>query len=302
MPAITQIPEFFPIEFGTNWEHLCQQKITKLRETVVIDKVNGKEKTGNQIDTSEFDPVNIRAGDTRISDLNLEKRWLRPYPHDKANLLDEWDNEYLGEVALPTSEVIQSHAMGYARSLDKAIVRAAVGMAYTGETGVTPVALPGTQKVAVNYVESGSVANSGLTIAKLRAVKFIFDDNDVDEEEVKVIAYSAKQLQDLLRTTEVTNSDYAAVKALVDGEVNTFMGFTFKRVKKDFFEYDANTDIRKIVAYVRSGIHLSDSGRQVHVDIRPDKSHALQIRSKASIGAARWDEKKVVEIACDESP
>jgi len=303
MPAITHIPEFFPTEFGTNWDHLCQQKLTKLRELVVIDKVNGKEKTGNQMDDAgELDPVTTRAGDTRITDQGLAKRWLRPYPHDKARLLDENDAEYLGEIALPTSEIIQGLGFAYSRSLDKAIVQAAAGTAYTGETGVTPVALPSEQKVAVNYVESGTPANSGLTIAKLRAAKFIFDDNDVDEDEMRVIAYSARQLQDLLRTTEVTNSDYNTIKALVEGKIDTYMGFKFKRVKKSFFGYDAGADVRNIVAFVRSGIHLSDSGRKVYVDIRADKSHSIQVRTVANIGASRWDEKKVVEIACDESP
>lgn len=301
MPAVTEIPAFFPTEFGTNWEHLCQQKLSRLKEFVVIDKVNGKEKTGNQIDEDgELDRVNVRGGDTRITDINLEKRWLRPYPMDKAKLLDQWDEEYLGEVALPSSEIMQSLVMTYNRSLDKAIVEAAVGTAYTGETGVTPVALPSSQKVAVDFVESGSTANSGLTIAKLRQAKFIFDDNEVDEEEQITIALTAKQIQDLLRATEVTSADYNTVKALVEGKIDTFMGFRFKRVKKSFFAYNAGTGVRNIVAFARSGIHLSDSGRRSFFDIRADKSHALQIRVVASIGAARWDEKKVVEIACDE--
>jgi hypothetical protein len=45
---------------------------------------------------------------------------------------------------------------------------------------------------------------------------------------------------------------------------------------------------------------LADAGRKVHVDIRADKSHALQIRTVASLGATRMEEKKVVEIAADE--
>lgn len=302
MPALTQIPEHFPIEFGLQWEHQCQQKISKLKDIVIVDKVSGKEKTGNKIGPVEMTPVVVRAGDTNITDTPLEKRWLRPYPHEKADLFDEWDSEFLGGISLPDSEVIQSHAMAYARALDRTIIAAAVGTAYNGETGTNPVALPASQKVGVGYVETGSPANSGLTIAKLRAAKYIFDDNEVDDDEPKVIALSARQLQDLLRTTEVTSAEYNTVKALVNGTINEFMGFTFKRVSKNFFDYDAGSDVRKIVAFAKSAIHLSDSGRRFHVDIRADKSHSLQIRTVASIGGARWDEKKVVEIACDESP
>lgn len=86
------------------------------------------------------------------------------------------------------------------------------------------------------------------------------------------------------------------------GQIDTFMGFKFVRVNSAFFPYVANTDVRTIVAYAKSGIKLADSGRKVHMDIRTDKSHSLQIRTVAALGATRTQEKKVVRILCDESP
>jgi hypothetical protein len=299
MPAVTQVPEFFPTEFGTNWEHLVQQKLAKLKEYVSVDTVRGKEKSYNQVGPVEMSRVLVRAGDTTITDTPLAKRWLRPFPHEKGDLLDEWDSEYLGEIALPQSEILQAHAAAYARTCDRLIVEAAVGTAYTGETGTTATVLPSAQKVGVDYVESGSPATSGLTIAKLRAAKFILDDGEVDDEDPRIIALSAKQLQDLLRTTEVTSADYNTVKALVAGQIDTFLGFKFRRVSKSFFA-TASGGLRYIVAYAKSGIKLTDSGRKSYVDIRADKSHALQLRTVASIGATRMEEAKVVEIACDE--
>jgi hypothetical protein len=139
-----------------------------------------------------------------------------------------------------------------------------------------------------------------LTIAKLRQAKFILDDNNVDEDDQRIIALSAKQLQDLLRTTEATSADYNTVKALVAGQIDTFLGFRFRLVDKSFFAYDGATGIRTIVAYAKSGLRMTDSGRSVHVDVRPDRSHSLQIRTVASIGAARMEEAKVVAIDCDE--
>lgn len=296
----TKIPEFFTTEFSTNWEHLCQQKIAKLREFLSITTVNGKEKSFNQIGPVEMTKITTRAGDTNVTDTAMTKRWLRPEPYEKADVLDEWDSEQLGVISLPQSDLIQAHAMGYARALDKVALAAAVGTAYTGQTGTTSTALPSGQKVAVDFVESGTAATSGLTIGKLRQAKYILDSNNVDEEDPRIIAVSAKQLQDLLKTTEVTSEDYNTVKALVAGQIDTFLGFRFRLVNKDFFAYTAGTGVRNIVAYAKSGIKLSDSGRKVYVDVRPDKSHALQIRTVAMIGATRMEEEKVVEIACDE--
>jgi hypothetical protein len=122
----------------------------------------------------------------------------------------------------------------------------------------------------------------------------------VDDSDPRIIVVSAKQIQDLLRTTEVTSADYNTVKALVNGDIDTFLGFKFRRVSSSLLPYNASTGVRTCFAYVRSGLKLADAGRKVHVDIRADKSHALQIRTVASLGASRMEEKKVVEVAADE--
>lgn len=300
MSAMTQIPEHYTTQFDANWRHLVQQKNSRLREYVTLDSISGKEKSYNQLSEAAMQLITSRSGETRISDQATAKRWIRPKAYDTAKLFDEFDEQLLGEVVLPTSPVVQSHAAAYARTADQVIIEALGGTAYTGETGVTPTALPGTQKVAVNYVESGSPANSGLTIGKLRAAKYILDSNEVDEEEERIIVISAKQLQDLLRTTDVTSADFNSVKALVDGTVNTFMGFKFR--KTQLLPLNSSTDVRSAYVYVKSGIVLAERGLKTHMDVRTDLSHSLQIRSVASLGATRLEEKKVVEIACDESP
>ena len=300
MSAMTQIPEHYTTQFDQNWRHLVQQKNSRLREYVTLDSISGKEKSYNQLSEAAMQLITSRSGETRISDQATAKRWIRPKAYDTAKLFDEFDEQLLGEVVLPTSPVVQSHAAAYARTADQVIIEALGGSAYTGETGVTPTSLPSGQKVAVNYVETGNAANSGLTIGKLRAAKFILDANEVDEEEERIIVVSAKQLQDLLRTTEITSADYNSVKALVDGSVNTFMGFKFR--KTQLLPLTVSTDVRMTYVYVKSGIVLAERGLKTHMDVRTDLSHSLQIRSVASLGAARLEEKKVVEIACDESP
>jgi len=302
MPAMTQIPEHYKTEFGTNWEFLVQQEMSKLKDRVTIEKVNGKEKSFNQLSPTTMTKVGTRAGDTVITDTATAKRWLRPYPYEKADLLDQWDSEYLGDIILPTSELMQNHAMAYGRACDEIIVDAALGDASTGESGTTVTPFDSNMSIAVGYVPTGSPANSGLTVAKLIQAKYLFDLNNVPERDPKFVAVSAKQLQDLLNQDKISSIDYNTVRALVAGEINTFLGFTFVRIDTDFFPYDAGTDIRTICAWSKSGIKMSDSGKQSFMDVRADKSHAIQLRTVASIGATRTQEKKVVRIYCDESP
>jgi Phage capsid protein len=302
MGAMSMIPQHFVTEFDTNWQHLLQQKLDKTREYVVVDHVRGKEKSFNQMSSVEMQPVTTRAGVTRITDTPLAKRWLRPFPYDLASLFDEWDEEFLGEIVLPKSTTMESHVYAYNRAVDRTVINAALGTNYVGETGVTPVTLPAGQQIAVNFVETGTVANSGLTIGKLRQAKFILDNAEVDDQETRVMIVCAKQLQDLLRTTEVTSSDYNTIKCLVEGTVNSYMGFTFKRISNKILPIDVPSDVRTCVAWAKSAMRLTDTGRETKMDIRADLSHALQIRTVAALGATRTEEEKVVSIACDESP
>jgi len=295
--VLTNIPDHYTTQFDSNWKHLVQQKNSRLKEYVTIDSIEGKEKSYNQIDVTSMTQITDRSRDTRITDQAMAKRWIRPQQYDCAKLVDEFDEQLLGEVVLPTSPIIQSHAQAYARTCDTIIIGALGGTAYTGTTGTTATVLPAGQKVAVNYVESGTAANSGLTIAKLRAAKFLFDSNEIDEEEERIMVVSAKQLQDLLRTIEVTSQDYNSVRALVDGALNTFMGFKFRRSQL----LGKVSTVRSCYAYVKSGVILAERGLKTHMDVRTDLSHSLQIRSVASLAAVRMEEKKVVEIACDEA-
>ena len=294
--VLTNIPNHFTTQFDSNWKHLVQQKNSKLKEYVTLDSIEGKEKSYNQLDATSMTQITDRSGDTRITNQAMAKRWIRPQQYDCAKLVDEFDEQFLGEVVLPTSPIIQSHGAAYARTCDKIIIDALGGTAYTGTTGTTATTLPAGQKIAANYVESGAVANSGLTIAKLRAAKFLFDSNEVDEEEERIMVVSAKQLQDLLRDDKITSADFNSVRALVDGTLNTFMGFKFRRSQ----QLPLATDIRSCFAYVKSGVILAERGLKTMMDVRPDLSHSLQIRSVASLAAVRMEEKKVVEIACDE--
>jgi hypothetical protein len=298
--VLTNIPDHFTTQFDSNWKHLVQQKNSKLKEYVTLDSIEGKEKSYNQLDATSMTEITDRSRETRITDQAMAKRWIRPLKYDCAKLVDEFDEQFLGEVVLPTSPIIQSHAAAYARTCDKIIIDALGGPASTGPTGIVQTQLSAGQKIGPNHVESGTPgANLGLTIAKLRAAKFLFDSNEVDEEEERIMVVSAKQLQDLLRTVEATSADYNTVRALVDGNLNTFMGFKFRRSQQLPFQAPT-TDIRLCYAYVKSGIVLAERGLKTMMDVRTDLSHSLQIRSVASLAAVRMEEKKVVEIACDE--
>ena len=303
MSANSYIPAHFPLEYSTNWESLVQQSESRLSEFVTISPFEGKSKDFNQIGAVDWQAILGRARETVITDTPMSKRRLTQGGYDKADLFDEWDEHFLGQISLPRSEVMLAHLKGWNRLTDTVIITAALGDAVKpsvtdlGLETTSTIALPAGQKVAIDFVETGSTANSGLTIAKLRQAKFILDEADVDDMEPRVVAHTAKELQQLLRATEITSADYNSVKALVDGKVDTFLGFKFKLVSTSVLP--AVGGVRYLPVWVKSGVKLASTGAKAHMDVRPDKSHALQVRHSGQIGGVRMEEEKVVQIAID---
>lgn len=305
MSANKTIPQHFPRIYSINFEHLLQQRRSKLSPFTTPDNFEGKSKDFNQMGESEFQAIIGRGTDTVITDTPTGKRRLTMGAYDKTSLLDEWDPQNLGPIENPKGETQQSHMFGWNRLTDAIICTAALADVVvpsinelTGVETTTTVALPSSQKIAIDYVETGSPANSGLTVGKLRQANFMFDDAEIDDEEERVIAVTAQDLKMLLRATEIGSADYNEVKALYEGTVKHFMGFTFERVSSRRV-LPAVSGVRKLPAFVRSGIKKSETNVRVYTDVRSDKRHALQIRHAGMIGAVRMEEPKVVEIAVD---
>ena len=181
--------------------------------------------------------------------------------------------------------------MAMGRAMDDVIITAALGTAFTGETGSDSQSLPSAQIIT----ESGT---NGLTIDKLRTTKEKFDLASVDPSIQRYMIVSPRQVTDLLGTTSVTSSDFNTVKALVQGEVDSFMGFKFITSNR----LSIASSKRKCIAFASDGIALG-VGKDVsaRIDERADKSYATQVYYCMSIGATRMEEEKVVEVQAHEA-
>ena len=74
-------------------------------------------------------------------------------------------------------------------------------------------------------------SGQALTVASLISATTALDNNGVPSSDRTGII-TAKQKADLLNTTQVTSADYNSVKALVNGDVNTFLGVKFIVIAK----------------------------------------------------------------------
>ena len=287
-----QISTSFVEQYSSNVTMLSQQMGSKLRGSVDVETINGKNAFFDQVGVTAAQLRTSRHGDTPQIDTPHSRRRLSLSDYEWADLVDDTDKVRM--LVDPTSSYAKAAAAAMNRSLDDVIIDALNASAQTGVAGATGVALPSTQKFAT------SNQSDGLTVAKLLAAKKNLDLNDVDPSLKRFIVCSPQQIADLLAITSVTSSDFNTVKALAQGDVSSFLGFEF--IVSNRLKLDAtNTDDRLIFAYTEDAVKLGiGSDIKANITERADKSYSTQVYYAMSLGAVRMEEKKVFQIPCHE--
>jgi hypothetical protein len=302
--------------FSSNVMHLSQQKSARLMPYVRIETQSSETQFYDRIGKREMKRKEGRHSEVTYTDTPHSRRAVTLEDWFDADLIDQEDK--LRVIMNPDSEyaIAFGHALG--RQYDLTIIDAALGSAYGGKKGQTEVILPNSQKVAAL---DGSNAFAGLNVKTLRAVRKKFKQAEAIEKGEKIIfVMAAEQSDNLLATTEVTSADFNTVRALVQGEINTFLGMEFVETELlpfngAAFRHDATgavvgsggTEIAIGAARVcfamtmKRGVLLS-RGREVKSRITemPGKHFAHQVYSALSIGGTRMEEEQVVAVFCKE--
>ncbi len=285
-----EITTAFVQQYSTNVQLLLQQRGSRLRDCVTVGSYTGKAaKAVEQIGSVTAQARTSRHADTPLISTPHDARWVHPTDYEWADMVDDQDK--LRMLIDPTSPYAMNGAYALGRAMDSLIITAALGTSMTGENGSTSTAFDTAgQQIAVGA--------AGLTIAKLRTAKKILMENEVDvANDPLYIAVTATQLNELLGTTEVTSADFNTVKALVQGTVDSFMGFKF--IHTELLGLDGSGD-RRCIAWAKSGLHLGIwNDINTKISERADKSYATQVYVKGTFGATRTEEGKVVEIICN---
>lgn len=294
------ITESMVQQFGQNYRILGQQRTSRFSGFCQQEpNIVGQSKTVERLGKTDAYDITSRHADTKYVDTPHSRRWLDLQDKGWADLVDEMDKIKL--LADPTSPYVRLGVMALNRAKDDIILAAARGNARYGTGSSAGVqALPAGQKIA----EGGT----GLTLAKLLTAKEILDAAEVDEElemtgqngnmaAQRVMAVTTKQLTNLLGTTEIKNVDYNNVKALAQGQVDTFLGFKFIRTERL-----AKTGTTRFCVAWSRGCVAFGMGMDIKtgIDELPGKNYSVQVYSRESIGAVRVEDEGVVEIGAFE--
>ena len=306
-----EITVAFVQQYGANIMHLSQQKGSLLQGMVRQESQKGKSQFFERMGSVAAVVRSGRHASTPQIDTPHSRRMVTLVDYEWADLIDDQDKVRM--LIDPTSEYAMAAAWAFGRSKDDVIISAAFGSAYSGETGTTTVAHPDVQKYAAN--DGTSFTN--LNVKTLRAIRKILRGANVDKSIPMYIACTSDQISAMLGQTEVTNSDYASVKALVQGEVDSFMGFKFIEINRlnatSSTLASATTGAvgagsalsgtnRAAIAWAMDGLLLSVGEDYVsRISEESTKGYATQVYGRMSIGATRMEEVKVVEVICKEA-
>ena len=143
--------------------------------------------------------------------------------------------------------------------------------------------------------------DTNMNVAKLREAKKLLDKNNVPFDNRHIIVH-ANSLASLLAETSVTSADFNTVRALVAGELNTFLGFTF-HVLGDRSEggLPLATAARTCFAFHRDAIGYAEGiAPRTEINYIPEKTSWL-VNAVFSAGAVAIDDEGIVKITTNEA-
>jgi N4-gp56 family major capsid protein len=140
---------------------------------------------------------------------------------------------------------------------------------------------------------------TNMNLAKLLAAKKALDTNNVPAEG-RCIVIHANGLSSLLDEQELTSSDFASVKALVRGEIDTFLGFKFVTLGDRDEGGLPLPSTRSSFAFHRDAVGLGVSmAQKTEINYVPEKTSFL-VSSMFSAGAVSIDDEGIVKISSTE--
>ena len=186
------------------------------------------------------------------------------------------------------SELVQVVSKAIGRRLDQLIIDALSG-----------ASSPNT--VANTVVTSGSAAASNLNVGKLIAAKKAMDAKNVPLDDRHILIH-ANSLAGLLGDERAISGDYASIKGLVSGELNSFLGFKFITIgdrDEGGLSVDGSSD-RKVYAFHRSAIGMAENmAQKTEINYVPEKTSFL-VNSMFSAGSIAIDDEGITEVTCRE--
>lgn len=294
---MAELAEVYVNQYAANCYQMVQQQGSKLSAFVAHEPMKGELKFVERVHPTEVERVTSKYQDSPIIPTKFDRRALRAYEYAWGDMVDWMDD--LNILIDPTGPITKAGAYALGRKCDQIIIDGLLGDAWGGKDGNTKIAFKGSQTIADTVGGSGS---TGLNLEKLIQARSLIGKADVDIEapgEQLIFVLTQSQIDDLLRTTEVKSADYNAIRALVTGQIDTFMGFKFLRISDKVLPKEAS--IRSCIAFCKSCVSYAEPQPIAsQIAQRADKNFNWYAFMKMKCGATRNEDGGIVKIQCKE--
>ncbi len=160
------------------------------------------------------------------------------------------------------------------------------------------------KQLASAAAQSGSanISSGGLTVDKLILARQLLNKGTFNAGKKMYLVVSEQQIADLLHHYQIVSSDYNNVKALVEGSVDSFMGFQI--IKSEWLGGLKSTAgdhaIRECYAFTEDSIRFATvkNSKITRIDELERHHYAPSIYHSESFGASRASEGGIVCIKC----
>jgi hypothetical protein len=300
----TELVQHYQPQLPTMWEHLLSQTTNRLADCVTVKPLSGKVTFIDRIGNTRFTPKTGRFEKTELTEMTYSKRAIYAQEFHETKGFDEFDEIKLHNQRLPIAETMEELRRAYALEAERTTLEAILGTAYEGENGVSPIALPSSQTIPLNYSYSGAVGNKGLTFDKFARLRRLameaeaFGQGIQSGADMLCIAVPASGIEDLYHDVFVHHKEYiTAVERLRQGEVDMFLGVKIVRTEQVGSRTVGSDIVRDCPAWVKSRVcYGMRNNYSVKMTVRDDLSEAIQIRAKFAHGAARTEESAVWKL------
>lgn len=273
-------------QFSDMVHDLVEQKGSKLMGIFPKEiGVRGEYHFFDRLGSVEVTERTVRFEEPTLQDGNHSRRaaFMKDY---RAGPLGISDIDKIRMLVDPQSGYAKKIANALGRQFDIDCLSALVGTALTGKSG------GGTQALSAGQIDTTAAA---LSTSRLVTAKSKFVQNNVSDELYCAIDHEG--LKDMLVDNEFENSDYNSIKALVNGEINTWMGMNFIVFGQGIIPEKTAGSVTRAIIFTADALKVAVAKDiELRVDERPDLDHTIQVVGYASFGMVRMEEELVYSI------
>ncbi|MCC8372027.1 MAG: phage capsid protein [Rickettsia endosymbiont of Pseudomimeciton antennatum] len=342
-----QITDGLKEQFAKNISLVIQQEGSKLRKCVTngtqdTEVISFESMTTHEVESRTRHPIDpddhlhghyaADGNRDRLEQIEfkiptISRRFLTASAYHWNATMDR--NDKLNLLTDPSSHFPKMAGWAMGRQQDRVIINAFASPVRAGRTGnnvinfdvVNNVVPVGIRVTDTNFTLNAQVAvaanrgiinskRAGLTVDKLIKAHHILKKRSFGMYEKLYLLCSSNQISDLLRDPQITNYDYNNVRALVSGEVNSFLGFTFITSEMLGGIFDNSGDenqsryaVKDCYAFNEGAIRFNtvSGSNKKGIEELVQYHYAKVLYYSEAFGASRDNEQAVVVIKCLEN-